>query len=242
MSSASSPDSRVVDRVPRRVRAGLSVATVAAVVVSACTMTPRAGSSAARRSTTTTTTSQPTTTTTADPGLLPQTDELPSSGTAQFQAAMAGLWAGVQTGSPEPARAAFFPESAYLQVKTVADPAADYQDRLVAEFDADLAAAHALLGAGAPSATLVDVEVPSQYAHWVPPGVCANRVGYFEVGHSRVVYREDGVVRSFGIASLISWRGAWYVVHLGAVVRSGTGGTVDDPEPGPGTSPPSSSC
>jgi hypothetical protein len=89
---------------------------------------------------------------------------------------------------------------------------------------------------------LLSVAVPSRYAHWVPPGVCANRIGYYEVGQSRLVYEEGGVVRSFGIASLISWRGVWYVVHLGAVVRSGSAGVVDDPETGPGVSPPSTSC
>ncbi len=130
---------------------------------------------------------------------------------------------------------AFFPESAYLQVKAIADPAADYQDRLVAEFAADLAAAHALLGNDAATATLVSVDVPSQFAHWVQPGVCDNGVGYFEVPNSRVVYQEDGQTRSFGIASMISWRGVWYVVHLGAVVRSSAQGIVDDPEVGTGT-------
>jgi hypothetical protein len=32
------------------------------------------------------------------------------------------------------------------------------------------------------------------------------------------------------------------VVHLGAIVRSGTAGEVDDPSSGPGTSAPSTSC
>ena len=81
-----------------------------------------------------------------------------------------------------------------------------------------------------------------EYAHWVEPGECDNSVGYFEVANSRMVYSLDGVVHSFGIASLISWRGEWYVVHLGAVVRSGSGGEVLDPEPGAGSSAPSSTC
>jgi hypothetical protein len=76
----------------------------------------------------------------------------------------------------------------------------------------------------------------------VAPGTCYNRIGYYEVPNSRVLYRQGGVVRSFGIASMISWRGVWYVVHLGAVVRSGVSGTVDDPATGPGVSAPSSTC
>jgi hypothetical protein len=86
------------------------------------------------------------------------------------------------------------------------------------------------------------VVVPSAYVHWVPPGICYNRVGHYEVPNSRLVYRTGGRVSSFGIASMISWRGVWYVVHLGAVTRSGAGGVVDDPSSGPGTPAPSSTC
>ncbi len=191
---------------------------------------------------TSSTTSTSTSTTTTDPGRLPQTDALPSSDTAQFGAEMAALWSGIVEDSLSSAMEAFFPESAYLQVKAIADPAADYQDRLVAEYRLDVGAAHQLLGAGAASATLVGVEVPSRYAHWVPPVVCDNAVGYYEVANSRLVYRMGSGEYSLGIASLISWRGTWYVVHLGAIVRSGSGGEVDDPSSGPGTSAPSTSC
>lgn len=183
-----------------------------------------------------------TTTSTTDPGALPETGVLPPADDPQFDRAMGALWQGVVDDSVPTAMPAFFPERAYLQVKTVEDPAADFSGRLLSEFAADLGAAHALLGPGASTATLETVEVPEQYAHWVPPGVCANRVGYYEVADARLVYRQAGVVRSFGIASLISWRGEWYVVHLGAVVRSGAGGEVDDPETGPGSAPPSTTC
>lgn len=212
-------------------------------VLAGCSSTTAVGGRTASTSSTAgvTTTQAPTTTTTTDPGALPQTPALPSPSTAQFQTEMTALWNGVLTDSSSTAMPAFFPESAYLQVKTVADPAADYRDRLVAEFAADVDAAHALLDTSAGPA-LVEVSVPQANAHWVPPGVCANRVGYYEVANSRVVYSQRGAVRSFGIASLISWRGVWYVVHLGAIVRSGPGGVVDDPAAGPGSSAPSSSC
>lgn len=226
-------------RRPRRGAALLGAGLLLAGCASA-TSSPAAHGPAGRAGATATTLIP--TTTTTDPGALPQTDVLPSADTAQFHDEMDALWAGVVSGSADAAMPAFFPESAYVQVKTVADPAADYEERLVAEYASDVAAAHRLLGTGAPTATLVAVQVPAGYAHWVPPGVCANRIGYYEVGQSRVVYRSGGIVRSFGIASLISWRGVWYVVHLGAVVRSAPAGVVDDPESGPGTSPPSSSC
>jgi hypothetical protein len=155
---------------------------------------------------------------------------------------MAALWSGVVSGSPQPALPAFFPESAYVTLKDEADPAGDYTDRLLAEYADDLAAAHALLGTGAPDATLVGVDVDQAYGHWIPPGTCYNGVGYFEVPNARVVYTVGGQTRSFGIASMISWRGQWYVVHLGSVLRSGSGGQVDDPETGPGAPTPSSTC
>ncbi len=152
---------------------------------------------------------------------------------------MAALWRGVTTGSLKAALPAYFPVRAYLQLKAIADARGDWQNRLVAGFKLDIGAAHSLLGAGARSARLERVNVPGAYAHWVPPGVCYNRVGYWEVPNSRVVYSENGQTRSFGIASMISWRGLWYVVHFGAVLSSGV---VDAPSAGPGVSAPSSTC
>jgi hypothetical protein len=136
---------------------------------------------------------------------------------------------------------AFFPEAAYAQVKAIADPRADWADRLVATFRLDISAAHALLHGGGAHATFVRVDVPAAFAHWVNSGACYNRIGYWELPNARVVYRDGGVVRSFGIASMISWRGVWYVVHLGAV-SGDAGGTVDAPSTGAGTSAPSLTC
>ncbi len=219
---------------------------VAGLLVSACG-SPAAARTAtfSVRSTTTTaptTTTLPPTTTTVDPGTLAQTDALPSPDSPQFQTAMQALFGAVASGSPAGAQVAFFPEAAYVQVKDIADASGDYTDRLVAEYDLDIAAAHGELGLGAAGAELTSVEVPMQYAHWVPPGVCDNGIGYYEVANSRMVYVEDGVTRSFGIASLISWRGEWYVVHFGAILREGPGGAVLDPETGPGASAPSTTC
>ena len=153
---------------------------------------------------------------------------------------MSALWEAIVTGSARSGLPAFFPERAYAQVKAIADPAADYRGRLLAEYKLDIAAAHALLGRGSARAPLLGVRVPAAYAHWVDPGACYNRVGYYEVPNSRVVYRQGGEVRSFAIASMISWRGVWYVIHLGAVV--GPSGVVDDPSAGEGSSAPSSTC
>jgi hypothetical protein len=155
---------------------------------------------------------------------------------------MAALWNGVSSGDTQSALPGFLPGPAYVQLKTVPSAQSDFTDRLVAEFEEDVSAAHQVLGSGSAVATLVGIDVDSAYAHWIPPGTCYNDVGYFEVPNSRVVYSVNGQVSSFGIASMISWRGEWYIVHLGAILRSGSGGEVDDPQPGPGSPTYSSTC
>jgi hypothetical protein len=191
---------------------------------------------------TTTSSTLPPTTTTTDPGLSPQTTTFPSTQTPQFESEMSDLFQAVVTDSAALAQPAYFPESAYLQLKTIYEAKSDYVNRLEGDFTLDIGAAHASLGSDASTAKLLEATAPSGFGHWVPPGVCDNRVGYYELPNARVVYQEDGQIRSFGIASMISWRGVWYVVHLGAILRSSDKGVVDDPSVGPGTSIPSATC
>jgi hypothetical protein len=155
---------------------------------------------------------------------------------------MASLWAGVVGGSAGPALGAFFPRGAYLQLKAIAAAGSDWSDRLVRDYSLDIAAAHGLLGSGAADARLLGVQVQSSYGHWVPPGVCENSIGYYEMPNARVLYSQGGQIHSFGIASMISWRGVWYVVHLGAVLRPSDEGVVDEPASGAGTSAYSGTC
>jgi hypothetical protein len=172
-------------------------------------------------------------------GVLPQTRAFPRTDSAAFRNAMADLWVAVTTGNPRLARPGFFPIAAYQQVKAEPYPAADWQDRLWYDFVLDVHAAHRLVGSGA---HLDRVIVPKPYAAWVYPGVCHNKIGYWHVPGVRVVYREHGKERSFGIASLISWRGVWYVVHLGAVKRTVVTGVVYQPAAGPGVPGPPGGC
>ena len=156
-----------------------------------------------------------------------------------FRAEMTDLWTAVLTGKARFAAQAFFPVTAYTQVKAIGNPVADWQGRLFAEFRLDVGAAHRLVGGGA---TLLRVIVPSAQAAWVDPGACYNAVGYWHVAGARMLYRKDGRLRSIGIASLISWRGRWYVVHFGAVERGGSGGYVDAPAAGAGVPGPPGGC
>ena len=172
-------------------------------------------------------------------GALPQTRALPRTDSAAFRHAMADLWLAVTTGNPRFGLPGFFPVAAYQQVKAEPYPAADWQYRLWYDFVLDVRAAHRLLESGA---TLDRVIVPRTYAVWVPPGACYNKTGYWHAPGARVVYREHGQEQSFGIASLISWRGVWYVVHLGAVQRTAVTGIVDQPALGPGVPGPPGGC
>ena len=172
-------------------------------------------------------------------GGRPQIRAFPRTDSVAFRNAMADLWLAVTTGNPRFARPGFFPVAAYEQVKAEPYPAADWQDRLWYDFVLDVRAAHRLLGSGA---TLDRVVVPKAYAAWVYPGACHNKIGYWHVPGARVVYRAHGKERSFGIASLISWRGVWYVVHLGAVDRTVVTGIVDQPAAGPGVPGPPGGC
>ena len=165
-----------------------------------------------------------------DPGRLPQTGALPSAGTPWFRARMRALWRGIVEDSAAAAEPAFFPRSAYLQVKQITNPGADYRDRLLANFRADIHAAHLLVARGGARAAFVGVRVPTEWT-WITPGYCANRAGYWHAPGSRLVYRQGGRLRSFGVFSLISWRGEWYVVHLAVWDQPGT---VDDPSAGVG--------
>ena len=191
----------------------------------------------------TSTTSTPASTTSTVPvGALPQTEAMPSATSPQFLTNMQALWSGITKNSAVLAQPAFFPEGAYLQVKTLPADAVDYQERLVGQYALDIGAAHSLLGSDAPTATFVSVIIPSGNVHWVTPNSCQNQIGYYEVGNARLVYNAGGATQSIGIASMISWRGQWYVVHFGAYNRTTDVGMVLDPEEGDGTSTPASLC
>jgi hypothetical protein len=175
-------------------------------------------------------------------GSQPQTHVYPSGRSATFRALMAALWRGIVLGSGGPALPAFFPKAAYEQLKAIGGAGSDWTNRLVHDFALDVRAAHDLLEGEAGRARLLSVQVPASYGHWVPPGVCDNGIGYFEVPNARIVYSLNGRTRSVGIASMISWRGVWYVVHLGAILRTTDTGQVDAPSGGPGKSEYSGTC
>ena len=198
-------------------------ATVTTAAPPAATTAPT--STGAKRSTTTTTSgtaTAPTTPTTStsspvDPGTLPQTDEKPTASGAQFDANVNALWQAIARDDPSLARPFFFPLSAYLQVKDISNPAGDYQSRLIANYEQDIHTLHTQLGDAASRAQLTGMSVPNDQAQWITPGTEYNKGSYWRVYGSTLNYTVDGQSRSFPVTSLISWRGQWYVVHLGQV-------------------------
>jgi hypothetical protein len=163
------------------------------------------------------TTTTAATETTADPGALPQTDDKPTASGATFTAGVDALWEAVRQDQPDLGLPFFFPKGAYLQVKAISDPAADYQNRLIANFEDDVHTLHAQLGPDAASAQFVGIDVPDDQAVLVQPGEESNRLSYWRVYGTTMQYEVDGQRGSFPVTSLISWRGEWYVVHLGPI-------------------------
>ena len=123
----------------------------------------------------------------------------------------------------------------------LASPSGDFTDRLIGFYDLDLAAYHRLVFTGG-SPTLVRVEADVHDAAWIPPRDCENLIGYWHLPGVRLVYRHVGRVYSVAVDSLISWRGVWYVVHLGPNPRPSDVGTVDGFADGPGVPGPAGGC
>lgn len=175
-------------------------------------------------------------------GSLPQTGAEPSF-TTGLTTQMKTLWRAIEADSPSIGLPVFFPRGAYLQMKTgaILDPSADFSSRLVAFYDLDLGAYHRLIASSSPP-VLLRVEVNPADAAWIRPGVCENKIGYWYLPGVRLVFKKGATIESVEVASLISWRGVWYVVHLGPNPRPRNVGTVDNFEVGAGVAGPAGGC
>ena len=158
-------------------------------------------------------------------------------------AQMRKLATAIRTDSINLGETVFFPRTAYVNMKTgeIPAPASDYVDRLIAFFRLDLAAYHDRLFARAVT-TYVRVRANPADAAWISPGVCENRIGYWHIQGVRLEFIRDSKVVSVAVASLISWRGIWYVVHLGPNNAPFNVGKVDDYSSGVGVPGPGGGC
>lgn len=128
-----------------------------------------------------------------------------------------------------------------MKTGILANPSSDYLFRLVAFYSLDVTAYHDHLGPGAATASFVTIHAAAHSAQWIAAGTCENKFGYWHLANARLVYNDAGV-KSVAIASLISWRGEWYVIHLGPNPRPSNVGTVALPANGPGTPGPAGGC
>jgi hypothetical protein len=179
---------------------------------------------------------------TSNPGELPQTTAEPSFATPLTHQ-MQILATAIKTDSPNLGETVFFPSAAYVNMKTgeIPAPASDYVDRLIAFYKLDLEAYQERLYTRAKT-TFVRVRANPADAAWISPGVCENRIGYWHVPGVRLEFIRDSRVVSVAVASLISWRGVWYVVHLGPNVAPWGVGKVDDFSSGIGVPGPAGGC
>ena len=175
-------------------------------------------------------------------GAVPDQHVEPATGVFLTQR-MGALFHDIVNDSLPRAQSLFFPQGAYVAMKSheIPYPAADYADRLVAFLRLDLVAYHSFVLAHGP-ATFLGVNVNPAQAAWVAPGSCENSIGYWHLPGVRLVYSSQHVVRSVAVASLISWHGVWYVVHLGPNPRPVNVGTVDAPGLGRGVAGPAGGC
>ena len=172
------------------------------------------------------TTTAAATSTTLDPGTLPQTTDRPDAAAPEFRHRIDALWQAIVADDPDRAIPAFFPLSAYQQVKDLKDPTSDWHNRLVGAFKREIAGYHKQLssqvaqqkpGAAPAEPQLVTVNVPAGGVQWIKEKVESNKIGYFRVLDSKLSYTINGKPFSLNIKSLISWRGQWYVVHLASM-------------------------
>ena len=161
---------------------------------------------------------------------------------ANFMARLQGYWTHVLAGSVGLGNDFFFPRTAYLQLKTIPNAGGDFDTRLYHDYRNDVIADHELVTSAGPGAKVLGVDVPAAAVHWVPPGVEVqlDRLLEGDVRPGALRGRRPGQ-KSFAIDSMISWRGQWYVVHLGPDWRPGAGGWVCKPDP-PTPSPVSTEC
>ena len=110
-----------------------------------------------------------------DPGSLPQTHDKPPPSSPALDARIATLWDAIVNDEPDRATPAFFPVTAYEQVKAITNASSDWRHRLVGNFKRDVHALHKRLGE---NAKFLRLEVPQDRARWVDPGEESNKLGY----------------------------------------------------------------
>lgn len=140
------------------------------------------------------------------------TEPAPRPSASEVDPRATAFLAAVAADDAEAALVFFLPRDAFRLIKGVTDPDRFF-DRLVRMFRADVHALHAAHPELA-RARYLRVELSRRRA-WVLPRQEANRLPYWSVRHSRLVYTVDDQERSIELRTLITWDDHWYLTHLG---------------------------
>jgi len=141
-------------------------------------------------------------------------EERPQDDGPALQAKGQLLWRAIVDDRPDLAASFFFPKEAYVHVKAAKNPEGDWRWRLWKNFERDVHALHRTQGQALGRATFKGLHVPAKKPHWAAPGNEYNRLGYWRVYGSHLIYELRGRERFIPISSLISWKSEWYVVHM----------------------------
>ncbi len=164
---------------------------------------------------TTTTKPKPTTTTTSTTVPLVQNMVKPVLHDLALDRRMASFFAGLRDYNNAEADKAFLPMPYYVVLKQGGGNEADWNNRLITHYHQQLAELRARFRSVLPGAVYNGYSVKSATAHMVRVGTEQNKAPYWQVYMTTMAFKDkNGQPHSFVINTMISFRGAWYVVHV----------------------------
>jgi len=164
---------------------------------------------------TTTTKPKATTTTTSTTVSLKQNMSKPPLHDPALDRRMASFFAGLRDYNNAEADKAFLPVPYYVVIKQGGGNEADWNNRLITHYHQQLAELRARFRSVLPGAVYNGYRVKSATAHSVRVGAEQNKAPYWQVYTTTMAFKDrSGQPHSFVINTMISFRGAWYVVHV----------------------------
>ena len=164
---------------------------------------------------TTTTTPRATTTTTSTTVPLVQSMVKPPLHDPELDRRMASFFSGLRDYNNAEADKAFLPMPYYVVLKQGGGNEADWNNRLITHYHQQLAELRARFRSVLPGAVYNGYSVKSATAHTVRVGAEQNKAPYWQVYTTTMAFKDkNGQPHSFVINTMISFRGAWYVVHV----------------------------
>ena len=128
---------------------------------------------------------------------------------------MASFFAGLRDCNNAEADKAFLPMPYYVVLKQGGGNEADWNNRLITHFHPQLAELRARFRGVLSGAINNGYSVKSASAHTLRVGAEQNKAPYWQVYMTTMAFKDKaGHPHNFVINTMISFRGAWYVVHV----------------------------